>query len=378
MARPKKAAPATSLGELLQPTTKPGGLDHPVLVDSIPFRPADVPTWLPGGIDGVMAADRDPECKRCLLHRGVRTVCMASVAGPAGLPVPLLVLGTPTARDDGAGGMVQAGANALALEVARKHAVCRVTWGVRCAAGAAATEETFAACRPFLAAEIDKATRVVLFGPIAAEAALGVAIDARRIARARAVVRGVPCFVVAEPAAAARNRFVRKQFAADVAWALTSTPEAAPDGVVEIFLDEARALAWLAAVDRRPLVLDCEHWPKNPWAQGEFRLLCLGLCQDERAPKVFPESLLSLPAVRAELKRVCEDPRIPKVNQTIKHDRHVIWRALGADVLGVEWDTMIAAQLMDSDAPKGLGSLAWKVGFGGAKGEGQLGADDDE
>lgn len=358
-------------------------LDAPSPEGEIPFHPPEHPTWMPGGVDGVPPLAPDRACRRCLLHRGVKTVCMPGV-GPAGAgPQPLLVMGTPTSRDDGAGGLVQAGGNALAIEEARRHGDFSATWALRCASGRDADDAALEACRGYLAAEVDAASRVVALGPLAALALTGFSIDSKRRRRARAVVRGKPLFVVADPASVARNRFWKGHFKSDVEWAMTAPAEAAPDGVVRI-LGPAAAATWLGGGEEdsprpgRPVVVDAEHWPKNPWAPGEFRLLCLGLCTDVRAPRVISEEVLKMPAVRAALKAVMEDASIPKVNQAIKHDRHVLWRALGIDVIGVEHDTLIFAKLLDSENPAGLGALNWKTGFGGYKELGQAGADDED
>ena len=77
------------------------------------------------------------------------------------------------------------------------------------------------------------------------------------------------------------------------------------------------------------------------------------------------------------MRRVLEDPRFAKVNQNIKHDRHVLWRAYGVDVVGVAHDTLVASKLRDSDGPGALDWTAWQVGWGGYKGVGQEGADDE-
>lgn len=362
-------------------------LDSPVRSDLLPFRPPEHRTWLPGGLDSVTETlPDDRACARCALGRGAKTICMPTYHGPvaeAERNVPLLVMGTPTARDDVAGSLVYAGGNMLAVDEVKKNGKARITWALRCAAGKGADNGEVAACRPYLAREVDACSRAIALGPLAAFALLGFEIDARRYRRARAVVRGKPVFVVHEPAGAARNRFWREQFRQDLAWAMTAPVEAAPDGAVSV-LRAPEAVLWLqggypdSPRAGAPLVVDVEHWPKNPWAPGEFRMLCMGLCTDERTPRVIDENTLAIPEVGAALRRVLEDPAVPKVNQNIKHDRHVIWRVMGIDVIGVEHDTMIYAQLLDSENPAGLGALSWKTGYGGVKQLGQAGSDEDD
>jgi uracil-DNA glycosylase len=356
-----------------------GVLDDPKPAARIPFYPPDEPpTWFPGGVDVVEPRPADPKCRRCSLATGAKTVCMASV-GPA--VAPLLVFSTPTQRDDVSGGLIEAGAADLALSEARKHAPeVRVTWALRCAAGRLPTDNQIAACRGFLAGELDatRIPRAVLFGDVAALAVTGHPINGRRLRRARAVVRGVPCFIVMDPGQTVKNRFVRRQFAADVEWALKSPLFARPDGEVEILLTPARAIEWLEARTRDPITVDTEYYPKNVWAKEDFVLLCMGLCQDPAAPVAIPGEVLQDEGVKAALRRVLEDPAFPKVNQNIKTDIHVIWRALGVDVVGVEADTMLWSRLRDSEAPAGLGSTSWHAAFGGYKELGQAGADDED
>jgi uracil-DNA glycosylase len=354
-------------------------LDDPTPAARIPFYPPGQPaTWFPGGVDVVEPIPANSGCRRCSLARSTKTVCMASV-GPAS--APLLVLPSPTQRDDVAGVLVESGSSLMAIDEAKKHApLVRVTWAVRCAAGRNLTDDQLRACRPYLAGELDPARvpRAVLFGEMAALVATGRVIHARRLRRARAVIRGVPCFLVMDPGQTVKNRFVLRQFKADVEWAMKAPVFERPDGEVEILLSPARAVEWLAARTRDPITVDAEWWPKNVWAKEDFRLLCLGLCQDPRAPVSIPEEVLKDPGVVEALRRVLEDPAFPKVNQNIKADVHAIWRGLGVDVVGIEADTMLWSRLRDAEAPAGLRSTAWHVAWGGYKELGVQGADEDD
>lgn len=354
----------------------------------IPFYPPEHPTWNPGGVELGEPLRASSACQRCALHRTSKTVCMASLGPAAG--VPLLVLPTPAQKDDVSGGLVESGTAAMVLEEARRHVPgVRVTWAVRCAAGRPEDSQV-EACRPYLAGELAlDVPRAVLFGPVAAAGALGRYFDAARTRRAWATIQRagagpLTCFLVMDPGVAARNRFRRKQFSVDVEWALRAPARPRPDGEVEVLLEPERAVAWLEAATRDPVTVDGEWWPQSPWAVvperdgGKFRLLCLGLCQDPAAPVVIPEEVLLDEGVRRALRRVLEDFQIPKVNANIKEDRHAIWRALGIDVVGVEWDTMLVARLMNSDSPAGLARTAWQAGFGGYKELGQRGASDED
>lgn len=347
--------------------------------EEIAFRPPGLRSWFPNGVDNVVAESPDEQCTRCSLGTRVGTVCMDG-RGPFG--APLIVLPTPSDRDDRAGELLQAGETGMIM--AEAHRITggsfRVTHAVRCCAGREPAPESIAACRRYLAQEIDlSVTRVVLVGQVAAEAALGVPFNPQRLRRARAHVRGVPAFLVQHPHQGAnRNKHHRRMFQQDLEWALTTPLEVPADGVVRV-LDAEQAVNWLNSIDPKlPIVVDAEHWPKSPWSTEEFRLLCLGLCQHLDRPVVLPEEVLKVPSVVAALARVMEEPAIPKVNQAIKHDSHVLWRALRIDLQGVEWDTLMAAKLLDSDAPAGLVKTSWLVGYGGYKELGHIGSDEED
>jgi uracil-DNA glycosylase family 4 len=349
-------------------------LDDPAPADAIPFR---AEPWFPAGIDGVAPLARDPGCRRCALARSSKNVCMAG-GGPGG--APLVVGSTPTHHDDIAGRLVPQGTNQiLAADLARVAPDARIVWAVSCAAGRDPEPDQVAACRPFLAWEFDlRPPRAVLLGPLAVAAVTGQPFNPGRLRRGRCWARGVPCFLVVHPQAAAANRHVRDIFRQDLEWALRAPLEPAPDGVVEFLRDPARAEAWLRAVRRGQLLsFDFEHHPRNPWAAG-FAVIAGSFAQDPTRPVTIPGDVLAAPGVRAALKAVLEDVHVPKVGQDVKHDRHVAWRAYGVDVAGVAWDTMVASRLRDPDALAGLKHTSWQAGFGGFKDVGQRGADDED
>src|SRR5262249_44092143 len=123
----------------------------------LPFYAEGRETWSPRGVGGSLEVLRSPDqtCRRCDLHKSVGRVCMPSDGAVGGV---LLVLPTPTAGDDRAGRMVPTGVALEAVTEVRKHwaGPLRVTWAVRCAAGAA-EESAVDACRPYLAAEVEQA-----------------------------------------------------------------------------------------------------------------------------------------------------------------------------------------------------------------------------
>jgi uracil-DNA glycosylase len=353
--------------------TPPGSpLDDPRPMGRIPFYPDERRTWQRQGLDLVEPLEADPGCRRCALGPLSARPCMPSVPILPEvnrlLPVTLLVLPAPTQRDDAAGEWVPSGAAQDAVWLARQHARgdVRLTWAVRCGAGQP-EEASVAACRPYLAGEFARAGRVVVFGPLAAASVLGHALDARRFRRAWGWVRNRPCYVVGYPGFAQRNRVWKRQLREDVAWAMTSPEGARPDGVVEVLGTAERAAEWLGRVGEEPIAVDTEYSPKNYWAPGEFKLLCVSLAVDPQRPVVIPGVVLALPEVREAFRRVMEDWRVPKVNHWIKGDVHVLRRALGVEVQGIEWDTGVFAGLLHAEEPATLAAQQFRVGFGGAK-----------
>jgi uracil-DNA glycosylase family 4 len=339
----------------------------------IPFHEE---SWHPGGIDHVAPEPRAASCRRCDLARQAKNVCLSG-GGKGG--AILVVGGSPTHHDDIAGRMLPQGVNqVLAAEISRHNKDVRHAWGVSCAAGKDPTAEQLAACRPYLSWEFDlRPPRAVLLGAVAVQAVFGHSFNPGRLRRGRGWARGVPCFFVVHPQAT-HNRFVRGFFKQDLEWALTSPVEVRPDGCVEVLARPSDAVGWLRAVRPEPLCFDFEYYPKNIWAPEPLTVLCLGMAQDPERPVTIPGKVLEDAAVRAALKEMMEDVRVPKLNQDVKNDRHVMWRAYGIETVGVEWDSLIASRLRDMDAPAGLTHTNWIAGFGGYKSVGQAGADDDE
>jgi uracil-DNA glycosylase len=335
------------------------------------YDPADV---LRDSLARVAGMPRDRNCQRCPLGAAAKNPCLVGRDGSPG--APLVVGGNPTQHDDLSGFLLEQGLSAV-VATAVKRAWAgdwRMVWAVGCPGPV--EQVSIDACRPYLAAELAAGPqRVVLLGPVAAQAVIGVAIDARRLRRAWAEVRGVPCFVVQDVRVTAYNRHLRKWFDNDVQWAFQAPLTSAPRGEVRVALSAAEACTLLSEIKRgEALVVDGE-WASSPWAK-DFRMLCLGFCQDPDRPFVIPDQMVDQ-SVRDALRGVLEDPLVPKVNQWIKSDRHAIWRAYGVDMIGIEWDTMLASKLQESDAPAGLGALSWRIGMGGYKEIGQEDAEDE-
>jgi uracil-DNA glycosylase len=349
-------------------------LDDPRLMARLPIIDPDNP-FMPK-VMGVQPLPRDHSCRRCNLGATSKPACLEGY-GPRGST--LLVLGSPTEADGGAGKWLTTGYNALVEYAVKKHLKeWRSCWAVSCPAGREPSTVQVDACRPYLMQELAyQPPRVLAFGPVAAEGLTGFPVRGESIRRCRARVHGVPVFFVLHPQKATHNRHFKTWLDEDVAWALTTKIEPEVAGEVRVLLTVEEAAAWLdAVVPNKLLALDTEYWPKSVWSKEDFRVLCMSFCQEVGAPVTIPGEVLY--KVVPQLKRVCEDPRIPKVCQDVKNEVHVLWRAFQVELAGVEWDTLKVAGIAESEAPKGLGTLSWLVGMGGYKQMGQMGAEDDD
>lgn len=360
-------------------------LDDPEPRTSLPLWDDSYGGTIPG-FEAPMAPD--PSCRRCTLsslRRHVKHVCQPAHGEPGGV---LVVMESPTQGDDAHGHRfdTSTGVNKIVASLVAPFTEAlgpaRYTWALRCPGRKVVTPEEIAACRPYLAHEFDlKPKAALIFGPAAALACTGAFLDARSLRRGWSLVRGVPSFFLPPLYLAALNKFWKQRLKADVAWALTETPPAASlRGDVRVGLDPASARALLAQFRAgEPLAYDTEHWPQDPWfpdsPKGRFTLLSIGLYQPGVGAVVIPGEVAL--DCRAALARLLADPATPKYVANGKHDRHVVWRALGFDVRGVDWDVGVVAQLIASEDRKGLGPLAWQVGLGGLKALGQV-EDEDE
>lgn len=326
--------------------------------------------WFPTDIDPADPLERDYNCMRCDLHKGKASVCMAprqrmSVDSDRAI---LIVAATPT-RDEDKARQAYSGTTLQRVKaLAEKHfpGTISYTYAIKCAAGKKADERQAAACLPYLWREWDdlKPERVILLGPGAVQAVTGRYVDAVYMRRGHAFVRGTPVFPVMDPVLGAHNVFRKKQFEADLAWALTTDLPVMPKGETRVLDTGPELEAYLAALDPDlPTVLDVEH-AGDVW-KADFDMLCCALCQDPEQPVTATKQAML--EAREAFTDFLADPRFAKVNQTIKHDRQALYRFLGVDMRGIEGDTELEGRIYEPEALVKLGSQAWLVGFGGYK-----------
>lgn len=332
-----------------------------------------LPLWEPWlRIDGIKPI-ADP-CASCPGH-----AVKAAVLPSEGQGTLLVVGAHPTATEVQLGVAFGHPLGQYVQGIVRKHWSGPVTYthAVRCAlrgsdelrADTAAHDPAgkAEACRFHLARTIDdvKPTRIVFIGRGGA-LALGVYHDAVALRRCWGLVRGVPAWHVMDPQPAMRNGFLKAQFESDLAAVLREKDVRPVQGVTTVLTTPLEVELWLRgamAQQSKPVAVDVEHdgrlWDKD------FRLLCVGLCQDPAKPVVA--TVEALDGAVDTFREFLADPRVLKVNQNIKHDRHALYRHFGVDMAGIVADTMVYQRLRDPDAPAGLGKLAWYVGFGGYK-----------
>lgn len=360
-----------------------GAGGHPILDDPKPRArlPLFDDSYAPPVLDQAIA--RTAKCKRCdLQRRHVKHVCMGGGGKTGGT---LVVLESPSQGDDAEGKFkgslpINRMISGLLAAYEASRGPIRWTWATSCPARKRATDNQIEACRPYLAGEFDAGPKIALvFGPQAVQAVTGYAMDPRWLRRGWARVKGVPCYFFPALYVAAGNRHHKKALQDDIRWALSQPPDATErdmGGEVQIALTVEQGRDLLAKLKSGVLTsYDTEHWPQDPWAK-KFEFLCMGIHQVGGDPIVLPAGVVE--HLGPEVARILSDPATPKAVANGKHDRHVVWRVLGIDVRGIDWDTQTVAQLIASDDRKGLGPLAWQVGLGGFKSIGQSGADDEE
>lgn len=286
----------------------------------------------------------------------------------------LVVVGSPT-NDEIQSGRPFSGVTHRHIEKAAHNALKgsglthALAYAIRCGGNELVPKEVQAAataCAPHLRADIAQARpkRLVVVGSAATRSITGSWMDTARIRRAWTFVDGVPALFVMGAAQALRNTFLSQVFEADLLWALTAPLPTMPTGTTKILSTALEVDLWVRGLKPGvPTSIDVEH-VNSAW-EGAFRLLCIGMCQDPTAPVVIPAHVVEQAA--DTLRAWMQDPRQHKVNQNIKHDRHVLYRVLGVDLTGIVGDTMLASRLREPEAPAGLGPQSWLVGFGGYK-----------
>jgi len=335
-------------------------------------------------VERVKPLGLDHSCRRCPLsgQKGIRTVCVP----PEGDPGGLLLVGEMPGRDEDLAGRPMIGtAGGYLRRLVSKLWAGPVAFdnGLRCHGVMASDKDRVKllkytdACRGFMAQTLLEVQpeRVVALGSIAAYSLLGRAPPMMSVRRGYGWLMGdtpTPVYLLSNPAATSRNRFIKAAFEADLHWALTS-PIPRPRhqhafATVLSTVDEARRA--LASLDAARYVLFDVETAGLLW-EPEFTLLCVAFASVE-APEhvyVFDGAAVEDPAMREELRAWVTT--LPLAGQHVKFDVSAMACALGVDPLSVriEFDTGLVRALLDSGSDTRLEVVTELVGMGGHKEE---------
>jgi uracil-DNA glycosylase family 4 len=324
--------------------------------------------------------DVDHECRRCGLREGVRTVCM----NPEGEPGGLLLVGMYPGREEDlrARPMVgDSGAYLRKLVSAWWTGPVALTNAVACAPGAReVTDKHVTACRTYLSAIVRevKPTRIVSLGDVASLGLLGRSVAPLNQRRAYAWFGGsVPVLLLCNPAAALRNRFVRKAFEDDLRWALTTAFEAPRWKSLVTWLVEDEDIAEEALGAMRSARTSWDVETAGELYSESFRLLSV-TCTPRGSDESFTwtEKSLANERLRDALLGWLRDPAATKTAQNGKYDQQCIHAVYGFWPASNVFDTRLGRKLLDPEGDAKLKVMADLVGFGGHKDEMEAAKDD--
>lgn len=342
----------------------------------------------PSAIDLASPAEVDSGCDRCVMHRRARTVCMpAELERRRGSRGTLLAIAEKPGFVEDQKGRPQVGKGGLLL----RRALAKAWDGpvvfdnaVKCAPGASSVEtKHIDACRAFVANTISEVQpdRIILLGSAAYASVLGTAPPVFSARGCYGWVRDlagrdVPAFMGINPAAALRNRFVKRWFIDDVLamcsadvrdmrsdapWntravaRLVETPQDAREAVEELADDD-----WIT--------YDAE-WAGDIWTK-HFDVLCVSAAgRHTDDPWVWPEDALRDDACAKPLRDMLADRRVGKIPQNGKADQLALLSWRGWQVRGTIGDIFVWRKLDDPEALAGLDVTQWLVGMGGGKEE---------
>lgn len=318
--------------------------------------------------------DVNPACGRCDLRaQANHTVCMKADGRPGGL---LIVSDYPGKEEDRRGRPMVGKAgqylrNKLAEwwdgPVAFDNALRCLTGGKKVSISQVET------CRGYLAQTLIEAQpqRVLLMGGQAYQAVLGRSPPVMSSRKGYAFLSdGTPVFLLMNPAAALRNRFVREWFEEDLRWALSCpTPEPKWDDVlflVETEQDAQRAVENLYEFPWVCFDTETAGIMYDDWFQV-YTLAASGPQMD--CAWVWDEHALQNPKTYVPLKALLEDPEIPKAGWNIGYDIQAVHCGLSTRARGKMIDGRLLRKILFTDADGYLESNAELVGMGGHKDE---------
>lgn len=320
-------------------------------------------------------------CRRCDLGKFAGSVCIEPEVMTLGDdPRTLLLVGeTPGMHEDRQGRPFSGVSGDFLRKEVEKHWRGRVVFdnALRCFGqgkkrSTDQTERYVAACRPYMADTIRlaQADRVVALGSVSVQSLLGRSVPPYSVRRGYGFLGdGTPVYLGINPAAAMRNRFVKRWFVEDLEWALTCenpvpTHWDAEYSLVETGADAERAARELFDADW--FAFDTET--AGAFGDSYFEVLCLAACAvGSDYPWVWDDVALRNPETREPLLEVMRSKAAKKVGHNIKHDMLAVRFGLGTEVEGIAFDTMHDARVLQADAKSRLEFIGELVGMGGHK-----------
>lgn len=320
----------------------------------------------------------DPHCDRCKMHENAVRVCMPPVKVATAAPGrPLLVvLSSPSLAAARAGfPLVGATGNYLTKRI-QEHwkGPVVIDHGMKCPVGRRRVHTSYPAkCAPYLAKTFQGANpeRVLTFGNLAAKTLLGRTVHTHANRRSYTWAGGIPVFMLPDPLPAIQNRFIRKRFEADVAWAMTASPPKAPLGAPVWVADSSddtlfELFEW--AGDAPWLAFDVETY--GEMFTSEFTVLSVALAKPGSDEVwVWGEGALTPNSPAREALRELLSGPIPKRGQNVKYDMQAIWLEMGVEVGPIDGDTRLWYSQLNTDGNKALDAMAELIGMGGHKEE---------
>lgn len=322
-------------------------------------------------VEQVLPMDLDKGCGRCPLGEKAKTRCVPADGVPGGL----LVVGEYPGRDEDLRGRPFVGTSGKYIRtllgklwqgpVVYDNAVrCHCTHENPRRLGAAE------ACRCYLSRVILDAapSRVLAVGSMAIYALLDRSPPILSVRRGYGWLLGqakpVPIFLLPNPAAVLRNRFVRAWFESDLAWALAVEVTPHTTSVADVVQTPAdaeeacrRVRSWGAVAfdtETAGLMFDCLKVISVAMSAG-------GDCV------VWDAAALADEGCRAPLVALLNDPRVPKVAHNWKFDRLAARSLPGCDPRGLILDTMLFRRIQEAHTDAHLEVCAELVGLGDIK-----------
>lgn len=322
------------------------------------------------------------KCRRCNFHRHAVSVCIEPEVAELGDDErTVLLVGEMPGKFEDRGDRPFAGPSGRFLrdEVA-KHWRGRVVFdnALKCYSGgvkrdSAMTQNAVADCRGYLAEtlRLAKPDRVIALGAVGTMALLGRAPPVYTVRRGYGFLNdGTPVYLGINPAAALRNRFVKKWFKQDLAHALTCENPVPYHWDAEYVRVETPADAARAADELRERGFGFDTETSGVFGDHYFRVLCLAACAyGSDYPWLWDEAALNDPRLAEPLFEAFRDSDVPKGGHNVKHDVLAMWFGHRVDTRGRLIDTLLDFRATQADALARLEYAAELVGMGGHKEE---------